>query len=159
MTDYAAAPVQPIVQGLLRVFTIDSTPMLAFFGIGILLTGPNAPLYMGTGHYILTLDPGLPGDVAIDPPFGRTLLTVRGPTGGAAGTPTAIEGKSINYIPSPVAGVGANKIEIFLVNSAGTGTDPEVALEIVLWRGDAGVELTNLNIIGPLFQPQGLAAG
>ncbi len=147
MTDYAAAPSQPIVQGLLRVFTIDSTPMLAFYGIGIVLTGPNAPFYAGTGTYILTLDPGLPGDVSIDPPFGRTLLNVRA----LAGTPTAVVSKSISYLVSAVPGVGANKIQITL------NADPEVALEIVLWRADAGVELTNLNIIGPLFAPQGLA--
>lgn len=152
MTDYAAAPVQPIVQGLLTVRFVDSAGILSFFGIGIVLTGPNAPLYVGAGHYVLTLDRGLPGDVAIDPPFGRTLLTVRGPSGGAAGTPTAIEGKSINYIPNPVPGVGADKIEIFLVDGTDTGADPEAGLEIILWRGDAGVELVNAVLIGPLFQ-------
>jgi hypothetical protein len=152
MTDYAAAPVQPIVQGLLSVRFVDSAGILSFFGVGIVLTGVNAPLYVGAGHYVLTLDPGLPGDVAIDPPFGRTLLTVRGPVGGAAGTPTIVESKSINYIVNAVPGVGANKIEIFLTDSADDGADPETGLEIVLWRADAGVELVNANLIGPLFQ-------
>ncbi len=152
MTDYAAAPAQPIVQGLLRVFEIDSTPMLAFFGIGIVQTGPFKPVYNGLGNYTLTLDPGLPGDVAIDPPFGRALLNVRA----LPGVPTAVVSKSIGYITSPAANataIGANQIQITL------NEDPETALEIILWRGDAGVEPTNVNIIGPLFQPQGLAAG
>jgi hypothetical protein len=161
MTDYAAAPAQPIVQGLLRAFGNEGV-VLTFFGIGIVQTGPNAPFYVGPGNYILTLDPGLPGDVAIDPPFGRFMMTVRS----APGIPTTIVSKGINYgtspvpgvfVPGPVPGIGANKLQILLANSAGVGTDAATGLEIILWRGDAGVELTNLNIIGPLFAPQGSA--
>lgn len=155
MTDYAAAPVQPIVQGLLTVRGIEGF-VLSFFGKGIVQTGPFVPQRVGAGNYILTLDPGLPGDVAIDPPFGRQLLNVRA----LMGTPTAVVSKSIAYITSPAAAaarVGANQIQINLANVGGTGMDPEVGLEIILWRADAGVELTNLNIIGPLFAPQGSA--
>jgi len=150
MTDFAAAPAQPIVQGLIRATNLDGSGVVSFFGIGIVQTGPFAPVYNGVGNYTLTLDPGLPGDVAIDPPFARFLMTVRA----LAGTPTLVVAKSIAYITSPAgsaAAIGANQIQISLT------TDPEVALEIILWRGDAGVELTNLNIIGPLFAPQGLA--
>jgi len=153
MTDYAAAPAQPIVQGLLRAIGTEGV-LLTFFGKGIVLTGPFAPLRVGAGNYILTLDPGLPGDVAIDPPFGRVLLNVRAPEG----VPTAVISKSIAYItsaPLNPAQVGANQIQIRLANLAGVGVDPESGLEIVLWRGDAGVELTTVNIIGPLFAPQG----
>jgi hypothetical protein len=155
MTDYAAAPVQPIVQGLLTVRGIEGF-ILSFFGIGIVQTGPFAPVRVGAGNYILTLDPGLPGDVAIDPPFGRQLLNVRSPMG----TPTAVISKSIAYLTSPTLNptqVGANQIQIRLANLTPVGVDPEVGLEIILWRADAGVELTNLNIIGPLFAPQGSA--
>jgi len=145
MTDYAAAPAQPIVQGLLTARNLDASGVVTFFGIGIVQTGPNAPIYVGAGHYILTLDPGLPGDVAIDPPFGRFMMTVRGPGGLLVGTPTAVDSKSINYIQNPVPGVGADKIEILL------NVDPETGLEIVLWRADAGVELVNANLIGPIY--------
>jgi len=146
MTDYAAAPAQPIVQGLLSVSGIE-VPIISFFGIGIVQTGPFAPLRNGAGDYTLTLDPGLPGDVAIDPPFGRVLLNIRA----TAGTPTAVVSKSITYITSPSANpvlVGANQVRILLANLAGVGIDPENALEIIIWRGDAGVELVNANIIG-----------
>jgi hypothetical protein len=151
MTDYAAAPVQPIVQGLISFVNPDVPgDGISFFGIGVIQTGPNGPSYVGPGHYILTLDPGLPGDVAIDPAAGLFQMTVRGPSGIVAGAPTAIDSKAVNYILSPVRGVGATKIEIFLAAGA-TPTDFETGLEIVLRRGDAGVELVNANLIGPLF--------
>jgi len=160
MTDYAAVPVQPIVQGLITLVNPDvPDDGIDFFGIGIVQNGPFAPVRNGAGSYTLTRDPGLPGDVAINPLFGRFMMTVCGPNGIAAGAPTAIESKSLTYLTSPLLNanlVGANQIEIFLA-AGGAGTDFETGLEIILWRADAGVELTNLNIIGPLFAPQGSA--
>lgn len=152
MTDYAAAPVQPIVQGLLTITPAsDARPIgtVSFFGIGIVTSGPDAPEYVSAGRYILTLDPGLPGDVAIDPPFGRYMLTVRAP---APGVPTGILSKSLTYIVSVVPNVGATKIEIVLgigtppLSEDPEGTPPQV--EIIIWRADAGVELVNVNVSG-----------
>ena len=152
MSDFAAAPIQPFVQGLITFVNPDvPADGIQFSGVGIVTTGLNAPVY-AAGDYILTLDPGLPGDVAINPPFGRFLLTVRGPSGPSAGTPTAVVSKSLTYLVSPIPGVGATKIQISLANGAAAPADFEEGLEIILWRGDAGVELVNATLIGPLFQ-------
>jgi hypothetical protein len=151
MTDYAASPVQPIVQGLLTITPeTDFGPgVVSFFGIGIVTSGPNAPRYVSGGRYLLTLDPGLPGDVAIDPPFGRYLLTVRAP---APSTPTNILSKALTYIVNPVPGVGTTQIEITVaIGSPPVSDDPDGPnrqIEIIIWRGDAGVEPTNVNIVG-----------
>jgi hypothetical protein len=153
MTDYAATPVQPIVQGLITLVDPDvPADGINFFGKGILLTGPLAPVRTAAGNYTLTLDPGLPGDVAIDPPFGRFLITIRG----TVGVPTIIENKSIAYLTSPTlsaTAVGANQIQILLADSAGALSEFDgEGVEIILWRADAGVELVNAQLIGPLFQ-------
>lgn len=145
MTDYAAAPSQPIAQGLVTVFPQEvGVPILSFFGKGIVPSGPQGPVAMGTGDYLLTLDAGLPGDVAIDPPFGRFMLTVRATT---PGTPTTVVSKSLSYIPSVTPGVGATQVRVEFAIEAGTAFDPP-AFEIIIWRADAGVELTNANLIG-----------
>jgi hypothetical protein len=153
MTNYAAAPVQPIVQGLLTFVNPDvPADGVTFSGRGILLTGLNAPVRSAAGSYTLTLDPGLPGDVAIDPPFARFMATIRG----AVGVPTLITSKSVSYLTSPplsALAVGANQIQILLADTAGALTDFDgEGVEIILWRGDAGVELVNANLIGPLYQ-------
>lgn len=147
MTDYAAAPAQPILQGLITLIESPQRGGLGinFFGEGVVQSGPDAPLYVGPGHYILTLDPGLPGDVAIDPPAARFMMTVRAPVG----VTTVVVTKSIFYIPSPTPRVGATKIEILLTNGAGADeVDFEDGLEIILWRGNAGADPANVNIVG-----------
>src|SRR5271156_2202369 len=77
MSDYASAPVQPILQGV--VSTDDGVPF--FYGRGcsdIVVTGTS---------YILTLDSGSVGGSAglagvggLDATFGRAVVTVRGTT-------------------------------------------------------------------------------
>lgn len=146
MSDYAATPVQPILQGLVTPFGVDGFSGITFFGIGVVQTGLNKPFFNGAGDYILTLDKGLPGDVAINPDFARTQITIR-PF--IPGTPTNVVTKAVNYIVNPTPGVGCDKIEILLADSAGVGTD--AIFEIIVRRADAGVELVNANLIGPLF--------
>lgn len=148
MTDYAAAPVQPIAQGLITLVGENVTG-IAFFGIGIVPSGPNGPLRNGVGDYTLTLDRGLPGNVAMDPPFGRVLIT---PRATAPGVPTLVLQKSQTFLVNPVPGVGADKIRILFTGAGGT-TPIDSEFEIIIWRGDAGVELVNANLIGPLYQP------
>ncbi|HYX22232.1 MAG TPA: hypothetical protein VFA98_15420 [Thermoanaerobaculia bacterium] len=145
MTDYAAAPAQPVLQGLITLKNPQVPAQgINFFGEGIVQSGPDAPLYVGSGHYILTLDPGLPGDVAIDPPAARFMMTVRAPIG----VTTAVVTKSVAYIPSPTPRVGATKIEIILTNGAGGDeVDFEDGLEIILWRGNAGADPANVNVV------------
>lgn len=147
MTDYAAAPVQPIVQGLISlVFVEEQIAGISFFGIGIIPTGPKGPLRNNTGDYTLTLDEGLPGDVAMDPPFSRVLIT---PRALASGVPTLVLQKSQTFLVNPLPGVGSNQIEILFTGAGGTPVDS--TFEIIIWRGDAGVDLVNAKIIGPLF--------
>lgn len=150
MTDYASAPVQPIVQGLVTTVSQEVGPtLLTFFGKGIIRSGPlgsvgvpGAPVALGVGDYLLSLDAGLPGDVAIDPPFGRVLLTVRS----VVGVPSPVISKSITYLVSPTPGVGCNQVRIEFANAVLGAVDS--TFEIVIWRAEAGVELTNVNIIG-----------
>ena len=145
MTDYAAAPAQPILQGLV---TLTETG-INFFGIGVVQTGPFAPQRVGAGDYILTLDRGLPGDVAIDPPFARTQIT---PRALVVGTASLVVAKAVNYIVNPLTpGVGCTQIEILFADVGGDPVDSP--FEIIVRRGDAGVELVSANLIGPLFPP------
>jgi hypothetical protein len=141
VSDYAAAPAQPIVQGLVTVIPEGeiSPGSASFFGIGALPT----VLYNGPGDYTLTLDKGLPGDVAVTSSFGRVMLTIRAT---APGTPTVILGKSHIFIVNAVPGVGADKIEILFADLGGDPAD--ASFEIIVWRGDAGVELTNVKLVG-----------
>lgn len=117
MADYAAAAVQPIVQGLI---TVSALGVLSFSGRGASLipnnTGaaasvgrPNLPLSQ-TGIIVLTLDVGLPGNAgAIEPlpdvngvpnplgpaaPLPRALITMRAPL--PIG-PTLIASESVTY--------------------------------------------------------------
>ena len=146
MTDYAAAAVQPIVQGLITVPTGLPGGALVFTGRGALLvpnlTGalgrPNAPL-SATGLIVLTLDVGLPGNAgAIEPlpnnavppvggpaaPLPRALVQVRAPL---TGVPTTLTSVSVTYgnftVPAPVDG-GLRQVMIQLALAAGTLVDP-----------------------------------
>ena len=120
MTDYAAAAVQPIVQGLI---TVSLAGVLSFTGRGASLipnnTGaaasvgrPNPPL-LQTGIIVLTLDGGLPGNAgAIEPlpdvngfpnplgpaaPLPRALITMRAPLALGVPGPTLIASEGVTY--------------------------------------------------------------
>lgn len=171
MSDYAAAPSEPIVQGLITIVEIAGvlTPQFSGRGVSLIVrTPPGVPL-MGNsaGDYLLTLDEGLPGDVALDPIFGRSFLTVRGSFTNAIHFSTTIDQKSISYVASPAPGVfvasplpdiGSNVVRVVLAaSSTGVATDPTgtdgSGCEIVIWRGNAGPDDYTSNLIGPLFEP------
>jgi len=97
MTDYAAAAVQPIVQGLITVSALGG--VLSFAGRGASLvpsaTGVGRDGVNAQGVIVLTLDKGLPGNAgAVEPvpapvttpplvapfaPLPRTLISARSP--------------------------------------------------------------------------------
>ena len=121
MTDYAAAPLQPIAN-----LVID--PLNPFFfdsGQGVqsvVRTVGGA----AAGDYTITLDPGLPGDVGLDGVFGRTTITQRGTLGILAGGTTITE-NAVTYPSQTTVRV------VFSI--AGVGTDPATT-EVLIWRGN-----------------------
>jgi hypothetical protein len=126
MTDYAAAPLQPIANCVIDVLS----PTLFDGGQGILSvvrTPAGAPLFgSAAGDFLITLDPGLPGDVGLDGNFGRTTLTQRGTLGLLAGG-TTITGEAVSY-PSQTT--------VRVVFTVGTvATDP-AETEVLIWRGN-----------------------
>lgn len=110
--NYQAAPVQPILQGLVS-FSEAGAP--SFYGRGCEAISVDAS---GT---TLTLDSGLPGSVAVDPDYARTIVTLRG---------TTIDSKTISY-PTETT------IKVFL---AAAGVATFVDFEIIVLRADAGVD-------------------
>lgn len=171
MTDYAAAPSEPIVQGLITIVSVQTVPTPSFSGRGVssIVRTPAGAPFMGqpAGDYLLTLDEGLPGDVAIDPIFGRSFITIRGSLPNPVHGSTTIDQKSISYAASPspgvyvlnpVPGIGSNVVRVTLVASVtGLATDPigtdGNGCEIVIWRGNAGPDSYSTNLVGPLFAP------
>jgi len=165
MTDYAAAAVQPIVQGLVTVPTGLSGGVLAFTGRGALpvpgrsitILGPPIP----AGVIVLTLDVGLPGNAgAIEPapdgaipptlvpaaPLARTLISLRSPTSGVV---TTIDSVSVAYgnfsVPATMDG-SLRQIAITLADGAvltdpvptppgGPFTAGANGFEIIVWAG------------------------
>lgn len=125
MTDYAAAPLQPIANLVLTPLTVGF-----FVGVGVLKvvrTPAGAPLFgAAAGDFLITLDPGLPGDVGLDGVFGRTTITQRGTLGLLDGGTTITE-SAVTYPSQTTVRV------VFSI--AGVGTDP-IATEILIWRGN-----------------------
>jgi hypothetical protein len=171
LTDYAAAPSQPIVQGLITIVEVLSvlTPQFSGSGVSLIIRTPLGAPFVGNaaGDYLLVLDEGLQGDVALDPVFGRSLLTVRGSFTNVVPFGTSIDQKTISYAASsaenvydvnPVPGIGSNVVRVVLAaSSTGLATDPVGAdgngCEIVIWRGNAGPDSYSTTLIGPLFAP------
>jgi len=167
MTDYAAAPSEPIVQGLLTLINNGVTPFFSGKGVSAVFRTPVAATPPGNalGDFTLVLDAGLPGDVGLDPAFGRSLIEVRGSALAVPAGSTSIDEKAINYatvvgaappVTPPTFPIGANAIRIIL-SAGGVPTDPFDAdgdgVEIVLWRGYARDPNYQVQIIGPLYQP------
>lgn len=145
MADYAAAPIQPIVQGL--VTTVAGTPpVTSFFGRGIEKVVRGVTL----GTYRLLLDPGLPGNAgALEPfvdttppsppaaPDPRTNIQLRsGPTVTAAIVTYAASTLLIDGVAPPPDG-SLNVIVVTLV--AATPVDAD--FEIVTWVGVDSAQL------------------
>jgi hypothetical protein len=119
MANYAAAPIQPIINGLIT-FTEIGDPVWTGRGVELIArTAAGAP----HGDVTITLDKGLPGDVAIDPIFARTMLTSR-PLGGLAGGTTLTQ-YAITYPTTRTIRI--------VTSIASIGTDP-VTLEVIVWR-------------------------
>jgi hypothetical protein len=146
MTDYAAAAVQPIVQGLVTITGNASNALPVFTGRGALITGaspplptPGRPVSFPFGVIVLTLDVGLPGNSgAVEPvpnnaipptvlpaaPLPRTLITMRSPVAGVA---TTLDSVSVAYgnftVPTPMDG-SLTQIAITMGPSTGGLLDP-----------------------------------
>lgn len=142
MTDYAAAaPVQPIVQGIVSApGGIGSNPVL-FDGKGIsaVVRGPSAQ-----GSFILTFDEGLSGNAGAVPALSPPLLpndpdvrTSVIPLPDAILPPnTGISAVGVTYITSVTPGVGAFQIEVVMTDVAFNPVDPTgAAFLIIVWRG------------------------
>jgi hypothetical protein len=139
MNDYAAAPVQPIAQGLV---TVGPGPNFTttFFGRGV-----QAITRTAAGAYRLVLDEGLPGNAGETEPLpvglaapaapdGRTMITLR--AGGAAANISAVLVGYAQTAPPPADG-GLNVVEVFLQALIPTDAD----FEIVVWLGVASAQL------------------
>jgi hypothetical protein len=141
MSDFAAAPIQPIVEGLVT-FPAGPGGVVVFDGKGVSAIARGAS---AQGSYILTLDPGLPGNAGAVPfgpapplspdPDVRTLIQ---PLGAGAPPVTGIFTTGVSYIPSAVTGVGAPQVEVVLTDTAFAPLDPVNGFTIVVWRGLGG---------------------
>jgi len=146
MADYAAAPIQPIVQGL--VTTVAGPPIVSsFFGRGVRkitrVAGP--PI-----SYRLVLDPGLPGNAgALEPlvdtvpptppvaPDPRTMIQLRsGPTVTAQVVTYAASSILVDGVAPPPDG-SLNVVVITLI--AVTPVDAD--FEIITWVGVDSAQL------------------
>jgi hypothetical protein len=168
MTDYAVAALQPIAQGVMTIFQPEievetaarpapklespkglktltrirsraaaGDPTLEFYGLGVSALGLDV-----NDNVLLTLDPGLPGDVALDPNYARTLVRIR--TTGTSTPTTIIDEISVSY-PSP------NVIAIMFA-SEGFVVFP-FQFEVIVFRGNATPATYQATMVGPLFQP------
>ena len=127
MSDYAAAPVQPIVQGLLTV--AGTTP--SFVGKGV-----SAVTRVGAGDYKLQLDAGLLGNAGeVVPASMRTLVTLRG--GSGAPPVTTITQVAVSYVNSGTADGGFDQIElVFSIGGVATELTGAAAggAEVIAWK-------------------------
>jgi hypothetical protein len=142
MTDYAAAPIQPIVEGFVTFPAgLGTAPFFDGKGVSAIVRGPGFPF----GVYILTLDVGLPGNAGAVPfgpspplapdPDVRTLVL---PLGIGVPPLSGIASIGVSYLSSAAPGVGAPQIEVVLTNAAFIPEDPQAGFEIVVWRGIGG---------------------
>jgi hypothetical protein len=153
LTDFAAAPTQPIAQG---VIFIDASNNPQFFGKGV------AGIFRGAfpGTFLLVLgavanpqNASAVGTIGLDPNFARSLVTVRGK---ATGLPsTTIDQKSVDY-PSLPGGPAISVVRVVLI-AAGVGVDPSGVngngCEVIVWNGNATPDNYSAKLVGPLFNP------
>lgn len=118
MTDYAAAAVQPIVQGLITVSALGGVVTFTGRGARLIPSLQASPAGIGRdnthaqGVFVLTLDVGLPGNAgAVEPvpdvngipvlapaaPLPRTLVDVRAPTVAGVVVPSTLLSTSVAY--------------------------------------------------------------
>ncbi len=139
--DYAAAPVQPLVQGLLTVDPVSLIPTFRGRGVSS-VTRPSI------GVYNLNLDVGLPGNAGefagtspttLPAADIRTMVTFRGsPTNPSLAFATTLTDYTVDYInPGPDGGIRTiqfifNTVAQFPVDP--TGNDA-AGVEILVFRG------------------------
>ena len=96
MGDYAAAPIQPIVQGLLTVSTTPNhVPTFQGRGVSAVTRVAGPPI-----AYVLTLDAGLPGNAGELAPTGAIYPAAAQPSGAGAGASSV---GAASRIPTPDA--------------------------------------------------------
>ena len=153
MADYAATPIQPIVQGVLTVDAITLVP--TFFGTGVSKATRSAQ-----GVYQLTLDPGLPGNagevapaIAGGPPALnlRSLVTIRGSTFPVAGG-SDIAGIGVSYIDPSASDGGLQQVQlVFTEIETSLGVDPTgqtaTGVEVIVWTADSEAVSAPIQII------------
>lgn len=139
MTDYSASSNEPIVEGLVTFVIVGGVPEPVFNGRGISAISRLAGFPLGV--FVLQLDEGLPGNSGAVPPGAgpflnpnvRTMVTMRGDP--AAVPPvTNIQTTAVNYLVSPVVGVGSDRILIVTRTNPPAFADPVAGFEIIVWR-------------------------
>lgn len=145
MTDYAAAPIQPIVQGLLTVDPVSHVPTFHGKGVSaVTRTAVGADIL-----YTLTLDEGLPGNAGeLQPgptvlgpqPDARTLINIRGSLTNAIVGGTSIVATGVTYIaPSTSPDGGVTEVLLVFTNAVPAAVDPTgtvaSGVEIIIWKG------------------------
>lgn len=137
MTDYPRIPLSPIVQGLVTFQGALAVPV--FNGRGV--SSVTRALGFPAGAYVLQLDAGLPGNAGAVPsgttpianPDVRTLLRPRMLV--PPGVPNIVT-MAVNYLTSPVPGVGADRILVVMQTNVPplALADPSGGFEIIVWR-------------------------
>jgi len=150
MADYAAAPIQPIVQGIVTGVIPAPGVVTTFFGRGV-----SKITRVGAGQYRMILDAGLPGNAGeIEPlpepvlgqpipvgpvaPDARTLVTLRGTTTTVTQALASYAQSSVlvDGVAPPVDG-GLNVVEVTLIALAPI----DATFEIVVWLGVDSAQL------------------
>jgi hypothetical protein len=135
MTDYAAAPVQPILQGLVTT----TGGVTRFFGRGVEAISHVS----GSGLYRLVLEAGLPGNAgAVEPtpegallpaaPDTRTMITRR--------TNPNITSELVTYVQSSLVADGVppppdGSLNVVVVLFIGPPEQADADFEIITWTG------------------------
>jgi len=148
--DYAAAPIQPIVQGLLTVAIVNGTPTPTFEGKGVSGVTRTA-LPGGDIVYTLTLDEGLPGNAGelqpgptiVGPqPDARTLINIRGSLTNVVVGGTSIVATGVTYAEPSLTDGGLATVLLVFTDTTPAAVDPMGAVasgvEIIIWKGLGG---------------------
>ena len=129
MTDYAAAPIQPIANLVLNPANLPVAPGVLpgssplFQGRGVKSVGRTVS-GAAAGDFTITLDPGLPGDIDLFTGAGYTLVTQRGTLGALPG------GTTITQVAVTYPTIFTVRL-VFSV--ASVGTDPTES-DVIIWR-------------------------
>jgi hypothetical protein len=141
MADYAAAPIQPIVEGFV---TLNGAAPASFDGKGC----EPLVVHPGPGVFELVLDAGLignsgavqaipvqvsgfPPDFTPDPCV-QTIVNI-------FGFPNGIYNIAVRYIASIVPNQGALVVQVIMANVGNVLTDPiATGFNIIVWKGLGG---------------------